>query len=169
MRVIASLDRVIEDSDGSAMVVLQVRDLRHVRLCKEMDAGKLLSVEITPVKGKRSLEQNRYMWALLHEIDEVVNGVGSNGEWDLYCVCLEKAGAKFEYLMCRREAEDFLRHYFRAVRYAMPAEDDGMAWYKCYYGSSKMSKKEMGVLIDCVLDMAAKAGIETGYWRSVLK
>lgn len=168
MRIVAKVERVEELKSGEAQVVLRVENLRHAKMAAELVTNERMGVEIAPIKSKRSAEQNRLLWALLHEIDEAVNGEGSNGEWELYCECLEKAGAKFEYLLCRTEAEGMLRHYFRAIRYAMPAED-GMAWYKCYYGSSRMNSKEMTVLIDAVLDLAADAGIETAYWRSVLR
>lgn len=41
--------------------------------------------------------------------------------------------------------------------------------YKVFIGSSKMNVKEMNLLIDTVLDIATEVGIETDYWREVLK
>ena len=166
MRINGTLQEV-RQGDGTAIVSFKINNIRHAMMAGEIDKDKLLSIEVKPAKSKRSAEQNRYMWALLHEIDVVMNGENSNAEWDIYCDALERAGAKFEYLMCRTEAEDMLKGYFRAVRYAMPAED-GFGWYKCYWGSSKMDTKEMTKLIDCILDMAAEAGIETSYWKAVL-
>lgn len=151
-----------------AVITFRISNLRHATIAEGIEKDKLLALDINPVKSKRSAEQNKYMWALLHDIDIAMNGENSNAEWDIYCDALEKAGAKFEYMQCRIEAEEMLKHYFRAVRYVAPA-DEGFGIYKCYWGSSKMDTKEMGKLIDTVLDMASEVGIETSYWESVLR
>lgn len=164
MKIIGRIEGITADT-----MILKIDNIRHAQMMQSLPKDRKMSIEIDEVKNKRSAEQNRYMWALLHDIDEAINGAGASGEWDLYCDCLERAGAKFEYVMCRTEAEKMLKTYFRAVKYAMPAETDGMAYYKCFYGSSKMNSKEMTVLIDRILDLAAEAGIETSYWRSILK
>lgn len=167
MRINGTLQEITQN-DGTAVISFAIKNYRHAMMVQEIEKDKLLSIEVKTAKSKRSIEQNRYMWALLHEIDIAVNGENSNAEWEIYCDALERAGAKFEYLMCRTEAEEMLKGYFRAVRYAMPAED-GFGWYKCYWGSSKMDTKEMTKLIDCILDMAEEADVETSYWKEVLK
>ena len=51
----------------------------------------------------------------------------------------------------------------------MQEVDDGQGVFKCYYGSSKMDTKEMTLLIDTILDMAEEAGVETVYYKELLK
>nr|DAM46202.1 MAG TPA: NinB protein [Caudoviricetes sp.] len=170
MRLIAEYDRTSYDADGTAILSLKVPRHQHKQLLAELDQSAPLAVEITKYKSKRSIEQNRYMWALLSEIDKARNGSRSSAEWDVYIEALERAGAKYEYIACLTAAEDMLRKSFRAIQYVKPFEGGKgeMGVYKCYYGSSKMTTAEMSELIETILDMAAEAGIDTACWEGVL-
>ena len=169
MRIIAEYDRTSYDKDGNALLQLVIANRQHKTMIEDLEAGVPLAVQITKAKGKRSIEQNKYMWALIDEIDRARNGGRHSDDWAVYIEALERAGAKCEYVACKLEAERMLMEQFRAVQYVMPTDfDDNMAWYKCFYGSSKMTTVEMSELIDAVLDMAAEAGIDTAYWEGVL-
>ena len=170
MRLIAEYDRTSYDAEGNAILSLKVPRYQHKQLLAQLDQSAPLAVEINRYKSKRSTEQNRYMWALLSEIDKVRSGNRSNTEWDIYIEALERTGAKYEYIACLIEAEDMLRQSFRAIKYIKPFEGGkgDMGVYKCYYGSSKMTTAEMSQLIETILDMAAEAGIDTAYWEGVL-
>ncbi len=170
MRIIAEYDRTSYDAEGNAILSLKVPRHQHKQLLAEVDQNAPLAVEITKYKTKRSTEQNRYMWALLSEIDKARNGSRSNAEWDIYIEALEAAGAKYEYIACLTAAEDMLRRSFRAIKYIKPFEGGKgeMGVYKCYYGSSKMTTAEMSNLIETILDMAAESDIDTAYWEGLL-
>lgn len=51
--------------DGKEMTVtLKVKNIRYFKGIEELEKDKLYSIEIKDAKSKRTLEQNRYMWAL---------------------------------------------------------------------------------------------------------
>lgn len=168
MRFIAKYDRTSYDKAGNALLQLSVANNLHKKMLEELEPGVPLSVQITKAKGKRSIEQNRYMWALIDEIDRARNGGRSSDDWAVYIEALERAGAKFERISCKAEAERMLKEQFRAVQFVRVFDDEGRNEYKCFYGSSKMNTKEMSELIDAVLDIAAAEGINTAYWEGLL-
>ena len=152
------------------MLTLKIDNLQHAKMAEEIKQDTLLSVEINEAKSKRSIEQNRLLWKLLSEIDKAVNGWRSNDEWSFYIEALERCSAKFEYIACIEDAEEMLKKVFRAVKFVKVYDaEKRLNEYKCFYGSSKMNKQEMTMLIETVLDMAIEAGLETEYWREVLK
>lgn len=169
MKFIGELDRITYDHEGNEILGLKVENRQHQLMINEIEKGEALSVEITKVKSKRSVEQNRLLWALLADIDKARNGWRANDELAVYTEALERAGAKYEYIACLDKAEDMLRKAFRAVQFVRVYDaGKNVNQYKCYYGSSKMTTAEMAMLIETVLDMAAECGVETAYWKGVL-
>ena len=169
MRIIAEYDRTSYDKDGNALLQLIIANRQHKAMLEELEAGVPLTVHITKAKGKRSIEQNKYMWALIGEIDRARNGGRHSDDWAVYIEALERAGAKCEHIACREAAERMLKEQFRAVEFVRVYDaDKHVNEYKCFYGSSKMSTTEMSELIDVVLDIAAEEGIDTAYWEGVL-
>lgn len=170
MKVIVKLNNLLVGQNGQAYCTLRVDNFRHVEMLNELDEEKTYSVEIKEIKSKRSLAQNRYLWLLLHEIDVAINGKPTD-EMEVYTMCLERANAKFDYIGALPETEEALRENFRAIKYIKDIDLNGKQgkMYKVYIGSSKMDSKEMTTLIDTVLDVANEVGIDTDYWRGVLK
>lgn len=170
MKVIAKFKDILQDFNGNAIASFIIENFTHKNMLQGLDPSKEYSLEIKEVKNKRTLAQNRYMWALLHEIDIAINGRATD-EMDVYVLCLERANAKFEYIACLPEAEQALKENFRAVKFIKKVDLNGKEgnMYKVFIGSSKMDTKEMTVLIDTVLDIAEQVGIETDYWKEVLK
>lgn len=168
MQFIAELDRISYDKAGNALLQLIVANNQHKKLLDDLEPNMPLAVQITKARGKRSIEQNKYMWVLIGEIDRARNGGRPSDDWVVYIEALERAGAKCERIACKAEAERMLREQFRAVQFVRVYDDEGRNEYKCFYGSSKMDTKEMSDLIDAVLDMAADEGINTAYWEGVL-
>ena len=127
----------------------------------EVDLEKKYSLEIKEVKSKRTLQQNKYMWALIHEIahHESMN----QNEVEIYSLALEEANSKYIYLMGTPEAEDELKKNFRAVRVVRPTIENGKEFivYKCFIGTSKMDTKEMKKVLDIIIAWAEELGIET--------
>lgn len=170
MKIIGEYSGVMYDAEGNKILMLKVANGAHKKMVNDIEEGVPLSVEINKVKSRRSIEQNKMLWSLLSEIDKAVNGSRSNDEWSFYLQALERAGAKCEYVACREAAEDMLKKAFRAVKFVKVYDaEKKVNEYKCYDGSSKMTTAEMTELIETVLDMAAEAGVETSYWKEVLK
>ena len=127
----------------------------------QVDLNKEYVIDIKEVRSKRTLQQNKYMWALIHEIadHEDVN----QDEMDIYTFALEEARAKYIYLLGTPDAEDELRKNFRAVRVVRPTEENGKKFivYKCFIGTSKMDTKQMNKVLDVIIAWAEELGIET--------
>ena len=127
----------------------------------DVDLEKEYSLELKEVKSKRTLQQNKYMWALIHSIAHHENM--NQNEVEIYSLALEEANSKYIYLMGTPEAEDELRKNFRAVRVVRPTVENGKEFivYKCFIGTSKMDTKEMKKVLDIIIAWAEELGIET--------
>lgn len=170
MKLIGTYDRTIKDLEGNAIVSFAIPNIRHQNILKELDPKKTYSIEVKEVKKKRSINQNRYMWSLINQIDIAINGKPCD-DWEIYIMALERAGAKCDYIAALPETEEALKQNFRAIKFIKKVDLNGKEgnMYKVYIGSSKMDTKEMNLLIDTILDIAEEVGIETDYWKEVLK
>lgn len=170
MKLIGTYDRTIKDLEGNAIVSFAIPNIRHQSILKELDPKKTYSIEVKEVKKKRSINQNRYMWSLINQIDIAINGKPCD-DWEIYIMALERAGAKCDYIAALPETEEALKQNFRAIKFIKKVDLNGKEgnMYKVYIGSSKMDTKEMNLLIDTILDIAEEVGIETDYWKEVLK
>ena len=127
----------------------------------QVDLNKEYVLELREIRSQRTLQQNKYMWALIHAIanhDDV-----NQDEVDIYTFSLEEAKANYIYLLGTPEAESELRKNFRAVRVVRPTEEKGKKFiiYKCFIGTSKMDTKQMNKVLDVIIAWAEKLGIET--------
>ena len=80
---------------------------------------------------------------------------------ECYCIMLEEANVKYDYMLALPEAEDMLRKTFRAIRKLDEREVNGkkLNMYQYFIGSSKFNTKEMTELIEATLDKLAELGI----------
>ena len=125
----------------------------------ELEKDKLYSVEIKEPKSKRSIQQNKMLWELIHKIAQEQG----QDDMEVYCQALEKADAKSDYVITSCEMGEPLRKTFRGVRFIRIQEVNGKDCYvyKVYLGSSKMDTKEFGQLLDIVLGWCTELGIPT--------
>lgn len=172
MKIVGQYLKRVTNEDGYSEVTFLVKNFRNQELIKELEKDKDYRMELNIVKSKRSIEQNNLLWQLIHEISQQVNGTLANDsdDWEIYIQALERAGAKFEYIAVLPEAEKLLKEQFRAIKLMNSFEHNGRTFnsYKVYYGSSKFDSKEMTLLINTVLDMAAEVGIDTTYYEGGL-
>ena len=128
----------------------------------KLDMDKLYVVEIKEPKSKRSLEQNKMLWQLIHAIAKQTH----QDDMEVYCALLERADALSDYIITAYDMEDDLRKCFRGVRFVRKQEVNGKECniYKVYIGSSKMNTKEMTELLDITLQLCGELNIPTwGY------
>lgn len=155
MRSIVKVKQVFRNIKNQMLLVENI----YTDLDLELD--KEYSMEIKEVRSHRTLQQNKYMWALIHEIahHESMN----QSEAEVYTLALEEANAKYIYLLGTPEVEDELKKNFRAVRVVRPTIENGKEFivYKCFIGTSKMDKKEMTKVVDIIIAWAEELGIET--------
>lgn len=155
MRSIVKVKQVFRNIKNQMLLVENI----YTDLDLELD--KEYSMEIKEVRNHRTLQQNKYMWALIHEIahHESMN----QSEVEVYTLALEEANAKYIYLLGTPEVEDELKKNFRAVRVVRPTIENGKEFivYKCFIGTSKMDTKEMTKVVDIIIAWAEELGIET--------
>lgn len=124
-----------------------------------LDMTKYYICEIKEPKSKRSLEQNRLLWKLIHDIAKETH----HDDMEIYCTALERADAKSDYVITAIDMEEELRKSFRGVKFIRMQEVNNKDCYvyKVYLGSSKMNTKEMTELLDIVIQIASELGIPT--------
>ena len=127
----------------------------------EMDLDKYYDVSIKEPTNKRSLQQNKMLWSLIHSIAKATN----QDDNDVYCGLLEKADALSDYIITAVEMEDALRKSFRGIKFMRMQEVNGKDCYiyKVYLGSSKMNTKEMTELLETTIQIASELEIEVEY------
>lgn len=127
----------------------------------DVEQNKEYVLELKEVRNKRTLQQNKYMWVLIHEIARHEDV--EETEIDIYTKALEEANAKYVYLLGEKEVENELKKNFRAVKVVRPTIENGKEFivYKCFVGSSKLDTKEMKRLLDIIIGWAEELGIET--------
>lgn len=126
----------------------------------KLDMDKQYVIEIKEPKSKRSLEQNRLLWLLIHKIAKETH----QDDMDIYCTALERADAASDYVIAAtKDMEENLRKSFRGVKFIRTQEVNNKECYvyKCYLGSSKMDTKEMTELLEIVLQMCSELEIPT--------
>lgn len=164
MILVGKVDRVLRDV-GGAIVSFSVPNYQANALA-EIDKGKEYKIELTEVKSKRSLIQNKYMWALIHDI-AIHEGMDPD---EVYCQIIKQAGIKTEFIETVPEAVERLKRAFRVVverdRRTSPKGVETVV-VQCYYGSSLFDTKEMSDFIDRMLDYAANVGLDLSEYKDV--
>lgn len=153
----ATLIRRAMDESGDVELTFSVKGYANKQIANTVIKSSPFRLSLTEVGKKRSLEQNALMWALIHEIAEVMHQTDE----ETYTNALELADAKYEYIACLPEASDILAKHYRAIKLMNTFEHNGKTFnqYKVFYGSSKMSTKEMAQLLETVLQMARELDI----------
>lgn len=125
----------------------------------KLERDKYYICEIKEPTSKRSLEQNKLLWSLIHRIAKETY----QDDMDVYCAVLERADALSDYVITAGDIEKTLRKSFRGVKFIRMQEVNGRDCYvyKVYLGSSKMSTKEMNELIEITMQVANELGIDT--------
>ncbi len=125
----------------------------------DLDNSTPYLISIKEPKTKRSLEQNKLLWKLIHLIAKETFA----DDMEIYCTVLERADALSDYVITATDMGEALRKTFRGVRFVRMQEVNGKECfvYKVYLGSSKMNTKEMTELLDVTLQLCGELGIDT--------
>ena len=155
MKLIGKYLRSLFNSSGELEVTFKVDNHYYVRQAQTLNEDDMLKLDISVVKQKRSQEQNRLMWALLHQLEIVTE----EDSWNWYCKALEETRAKFTYRFIPDTEDDreSIKTEWRAstllgkrTLIKENGEEIELLMYRCYYGSSKHSVEEMTKLIDTI-------------------
>ena len=158
-KIVAKKKRILVNEQGNIELTLEVENYYYQQAVKELETDKYYNVEFKEPKSKRSLQQNKYMWAL---IKEIADHVGEVDTYELYLQFLEIANAKIDYLIFEPSIVEKVRPYFRGMQFvrAVEIDDEIKHEYKVYLGSSQFDTKEMNQLIDVILNYAYEIGVE---------
>lgn len=156
MVITGKIDRVLNSRAG-AIVSFTVPTFL-ARYVEELDIQKEFKLEITEIKSKRSLNQNRYIWKLIHEI---AHTEGSD-EMEVYCNIIKMAKIKTVFLETIPDAKKDLEKAFRGViERDIRTSSKGVqtAVYECLYGTSTFDTAEMSEFIEQLLNYANQVGV----------
>lgn len=160
MKTIVKINSIFKN--GSHQMLLVENTSYHPL---EIDLEKEYQLEIKELKSTRTIQQNRYMWALIHEISKEQD----MDDMEVYIQALEEANAKYEYIMAPEEAEENLKKGFRAVKVVRPEIHNNKRFYvyKCFVGSSKFNTQEMTRLIDVIVSWCHELNISTDIYEKI--
>jgi len=158
MKIIGTYIKHLFDSKHHAELTFKIANYRHTRILDELDVDKVYSIEIKERKSKRSIEQNRLMWQLLHDLEKVTR----ESAMDWYIKALMETGAVTDYVWGTEATENTLKLTFRAVQRVKPYTiKNTSGWlYRVIVGSSKFNVEEMNRLIDTVIRYCCEHDIE---------
>lgn len=126
--------------------------------------GKRTRIKVLKDGQGRTLRQNNLMWKIISEIDKGMNGVESeDGRWEIYTLGIEMLGVEYQDFQITEKALDFFKKNFRRCRVIQ--ENGDKMIIRCYTGSSKFNKQQMGELIDWFINYASKLRIPVMQYR----
>jgi len=127
-------------------------------LVEAIGKGKRLSVTVEPVKRRRSLNANAYMWVLLGKLAGALN----TDKDSLYIEMLDRYGV-FTHIVVKPEVAERVKGEWRTVRELGEVTINGKTGIQlqCCFGSSTYNTAEMAKLIDGVVSECKEVGIET--------
>lgn len=121
-----------------------------------------VEVELRPVRDRRTLDQNRLMWALLHKLALAQNG-GTRGEVtaeQCYLDLLAEFGGEVEIWRVPYKSVSWLRLRTYRVMQVVELVDDGQCIVRVGYGSSMFDRQQMHDFIERIFDALAQAGVD---------
>lgn len=148
--------RVINPDTGNLEITFAINDYNSKANTEELEK-ELYSLEIKKPRSKRSLNQNAYLWSLIHELALKMD----EDDLDVYIKLLNESKAKYEVLKVLSEAENDLKKCFRVVKLIKYDVNKDYAYFQCYYGSSTFTTDEMNKLIDTAISWCNELNIPT--------
>ena len=148
--------RVINPDTGNLEITFAISDYNSKANTEELEK-ELYSLEIKKPRSKRSLNQNAYLWSLIHELALKMD----EDDLDVYIKLLNESKAKYEVLKVLSEAENDLKKCFRVVKLIKYDVNKDYAYLQCYYGSSTFTTDEMNKLIDTAISWCNELNIPT--------
>jgi hypothetical protein len=163
MKALANNIRLGFNEEGQLEITLALTSKPNIDDLKAIIAnGKLLEVEISKQKKKRSLDSNSYLWTLCQKIAEVIHSTKEL----VYQKFIRDVG-QFEIVPIKNEAVERWIEVWNGKGlgwFAEVMEDSKLKGYKkviSYYGSSCYDSREMSVLLDEVVRECKEMNIET--------
>lgn len=124
--------------------------------------GDELTLTIKEFYPKRTLTQNAYFWSLINQLAEKL---GDSSE-SIYKTFIRDYGVKDVILLQDKVVDEFLNRWHKKglgwfAETLRKGKLDSTTTMLVYYGSSTYNTKEMGNLIDAVINECEEQGIST--------
>lgn len=121
----------------------------------------MVEIEIKPVRDKRTLDQNRLMWALLNKLAQALSGGTPGGVTAEQCYLdlLADYGAEVETWRVPLKALPALRRAYRVVQVVDVLEGSACI-VRLGMGSSTFDRAQMREFIDRIFDRLSEAGVD---------
>ena len=164
MKYIGEVENILLDNKNSAHITLKVANYRQSMELGALEyVDKLFQIDMRERKSQRSILSNRYMWALLAELERVTR----EPAFDWYVKALIQTGAVVDYVWGTVDTEETLKKSFRAEVKVKPYKiKDSEGWlYRVIVGSSKFNNQEMCDLIDTVIMYCNEHFIDTSAFK----
>jgi len=161
MKVIGNSVEILTTLDKHSKMSFTISNWQHQRYIRDLSNDIDYSITITKVKSKRSIQQNKLLWELLHKLEIATRELAI----DWYIKALVDTGAVTDYVWGTNETEDILKKSFRAVQKVKPHKiKNAEGWlYRVIVGSSKFNVTEMNELIDTVMRYCNEHNIKEEY------
>lgn len=158
-----------EKGDIEATFVVSNHFLQSLQ---KLDKERLLDIKVDEKKSQRSLDQNRLLWKLIHEIDVHENGnTDKDSEMYLYMNLIKGSRIELDYLQGLETMKEPLERVYRVVEVKERRRSEKgveTCVFACYKGSSHFTVEEMSRFIDYTLGYASKLDIEIAYYQREL-
>ena len=167
MDVVAKINYIVERN--ITITLSNNCDIKKIKTDIEKDKEYLIKIE--DIKSKRTLQQNKYIWEIISQIDKKINGYMSD-EMSIYISLIKQAKIKTVYIETVEEAKKELLKVFRYVEDIedrVSSKGIKTVLYRCYYGTSKFDKKEMTDFIECLINYAYEVGIDIYGYEQMLR
>lgn len=142
-------------------ITFVTKDVRESDKIFSEQGDKELEVIIRPVKKKRSLDANAYMWVLA---DKIAKKIGNDKEF-VYRVAVKACGRFADVAIQNKAVNDYCENW----------KHNGVGWFtemfdsklenckkiRCYYGTSIYTSAELSPVIDYIVNEAKELDIET--------
>ena len=117
---------------------------------------KPYTVEIEPLKKKRSLDANSALWQMLTKMAEVLHTTKD----ELYLEMLDRYGVS-TFIVVKPNAVDKVKQEWKTVRELGEVTINGKTGIQlqCFFGSSTYDSKEFSVLLDGVISEAKEIDV----------
>lgn len=150
MVITGKLDRIMKLDDETLISFVIPPYMAGIKLDKSL----IYKIEITQLKSKRSLQQNAYMWKVIHDI---AHKIGMTND-EVYAQLIQMANIQYLELWVIPEALDMLKSMFRVV--IEHERKDGKVNVSMYPGSSHFNTAEMSTFIDRLIDYAVANDVD---------
>lgn len=149
------------DASGSWLKLKPEFPAQAQKVAGELDPQKKYTVTIKEFRQKRSLDANAYAWVLMNKLADKLN----MGVRDLYRHYIPDIPENSQVVCVPTEAVEKLQSGW---------EHNGIGWCSdtlksklpgctnvvLYYGSSTFDQKQMGVLLDLIIEDCKQVGVE---------